>query len=111
VLLHDGPLLLAPDDPRSIKVGRIATRLVSALEEQENNVVSGAEWPPREYRLRFGADDDDRLNRYSPSACAKSGLMPFRPMSHNPLKDHNIENVDWNIYVIDMVGSASERDR
>jgi len=110
VLLHDGPLLLPADDPRSIKAGRVATRLVSALEEQEQNIVSGAEWPPREYKTRFENGDDDRLSRYYPSACAKSGLLPFRPASSNPLKDTNIENVDWNIYVIDMVSHQKVTD-
>lgn len=103
MLLHDGPLLLPPDDPRSIKAARVATRLVSALEEQEKSVVSGAEWPPREYKSKCVDDDDDRLRRYTPSAVALSSLMPFRPVSSNPLKDRNIENVDWNIYIIDMV--------
>lgn len=65
--------------------------------------MSGAQWPPREYKVRFQDADDERLQRYKPSAYAKSSLMPFRPSSQNPLKDHNIENGDWNIYVIDMV--------
>lgn len=107
MLLHDGPLLLPPEDIRSVKVGRVVTRIVEALEEQEGNVVCGATWPPREDKKRASQEDDSRINRYVPSATATSGFMPFRPMSSNPLKDQNIEAADWNIYVIDLVSNLS----
>lgn len=104
VLLHDGPLLLTPDDPRSHKVGRVTTRIVEALEQQDCKVVSGAAWPPREDKKRNTQEDDSRIARYGPSATATSGFMPYRPISNNPLKDKNIQEADlWNIYVIDLV--------
>ncbi|KAL1409942.1 hypothetical protein Q8F55_003941 [Vanrija albida] len=106
VLMHEGPLLLPPDDPRSRQVERVTARIITALEEQDKHVVSGAAWPPREdfaasmseREERFG-DYSGRLSRFEPSATAHSAYMPFRPQSQNPLK--NMESADWNIYIID----------
>ncbi|TXT11138.1 hypothetical protein VHUM_01889 [Vanrija humicola] len=107
VLMHEGPLLLPPDDPRSQQVERVTARIITALEEQDKHVVSGASWPPREdfsrsmmseREERFG-DYSGRLSRFEPSATAHSAYMPFRPATQNPLK--NMESADWNIYIID----------
>lgn len=104
MLLHDGPLLLPPDDPRCKQVARVATRLITALEEQDGHVVYGASWPPRDQVIKAVHDREereDRLDRYKPSGTAKSSYMPFRPETHNPLKQ--LEAADWNIYVFDLV--------
>lgn len=84
------------------------TRLVTALEEQDHFVVSGASWPPRskndlgrlmsETEAREGRELEER---YKPSGVAQSTFMPFRPETSNPLK--KLESADWNIYVIDLV--------
>jgi hypothetical protein len=117
VLTNDGPLLLPPDDPRCQRVSRITARLITALEEQENHVVSGATWPPRSQELgRVLAERDAAMGlvhrgegeyrvRYQPSGTAKSTFMPWRPATSNPLK--KLESADWNLYVIDMVRPAS----
>lgn len=109
VLMHEGPLLLPPEDPRSRQVERVTARIITALEEQDKHIVSGAAWPPKEdfarsmseREERFG-DYSGRLSRFEPSATAHSAYMPFRPESQNPLK--NMESADWNIYIIDHVG-------
>jgi hypothetical protein len=85
------------------------TRLVTALEAQDNLVVSGATWPPRNSINDLGrvmsereASEGKSLNeRFVPSGTAKSNFMPFRPVSSNPLK--TLESADWNLYLIDMV--------
>lgn len=105
--MHDGPLLLPPEDPRCEQIARVATRLVTALEEQDGHVIAGAAWPPRQQLLRAiheKEEREDRLDRYKPSATAKSSYMPFRPESSNPLK--LLESADWKIYVFDLVSSA-----
>ncbi|BEI80257.1 hypothetical protein CcaverHIS002_0107860 [Cutaneotrichosporon cavernicola] len=109
VLAHDGPLVLSSDDPRSQQVVRVATRLVTALEEQNDNVVSGAAWPPREDIMDAIYDHEDRMSRrrprlieVEPSAVAHSNFVPFRPLSSNPLKGDNIKASDWDIYIIDL---------
>lgn len=118
VLTNDGPLLLPPDDPRSQRISRITARLITALEEQEHHVVSGATWPPRSQELgRVLAERDAAMGlvhrgegeyrvRYQPSGTAKSTFMPWRPATSNPLK--KLESADWNLYVIDMVRHLSE---
>ncbi|KLT42312.1 hypothetical protein CC85DRAFT_285716 [Cutaneotrichosporon oleaginosum] len=109
VLAHDGPLILPPDDLRSEQVARVATRLVTALEEQNDNVVCGAAWPPREDIMEAIYDHEDRMSRrrtrvieVEPSAVAHSNFVPFRPLSSNPLKGENIKASDWDIYLIDL---------
>ncbi|WOO79224.1 Metalloendopeptidase OMA1, mitochondrial [Vanrija pseudolonga] len=110
VLMHEGPLLLPPDDPRSRQVERVTARIITALEEQDKHIVSGAAWPPKEdfarsmneREERFG-DYSGRMARFEPSATAHSAYMPFRPQSQNPLK--NMESADWNIYIIDHLNA------
>lgn len=110
VLKHDGALLLPPEDPQSKRVARVTSRLVTALEEQQHHVVCDATWPPRSSELgrviseREAAYGDPHGERYKPSGVATSSFMPFRPVSSNPLK--KLETGDWNLYVIDLVGSV-----
>lgn len=113
VLSHDGPLILPSTDLRSEQIARIATRLVTALEEQDDHVVCGAAWPPREDIMDEIYDHEDRMTRrrsraieYKPSATAHSNFVPFRPLSSNPLKGQNIKAADWNIYIVDLVRPA-----
>lgn len=114
ILKADGPLILGPEDPRSKRVATITTRLVTALEEQDHHVVSGASWPPRSQELgrviaereSYERERDEHHHHYhgphfKPSGTAKSTFMPFRPASSNPLKQ--LEAADWNIYVVDSV--------
>jgi hypothetical protein len=114
-LTHDGALLLPPEDPQSIKVARVTSRLVTALEEQQQHVVCDATWPPRSTDLsrvmseREAATAREKEERYKPSGVAHSSFMPFRPVSSNPLK--KLETGDWNLYVIDMVGLANTGTR
>ena len=110
-LLHaDGRLLLPPDDPRSQRVARVTSHLVTALEEQDHHVVCGATWPPRSQELaRVMAEREDGMKRgggenWKPSGTAKSTFMPWRPESGNPLKQ--LESGDWNLYVVDLVGQS-----
>jgi hypothetical protein len=86
------------------------TRLVTALEEQDHTVVSGASWPPRASTdlarvtsEREASEGRDIEARYRPSAIAKSTFMPFRPETSNPLK--KLETADWNVYVVDLVST------
>ncbi|KAK4685829.1 hypothetical protein P7C73_g4310, partial [Tremellales sp. Uapishka_1] len=105
VLKNDGPCLLSADDPRSARVARVTTRLVTALEEQDNLIVCGASWPPKSQELgrvmaeRAAGEGRDGKG-YKPSGTAKSTFMPFRPVSSNPLK--KLEGADWNLYLIDL---------
>lgn len=113
MLQNDGCLLLPPDDPRSKGVARVCSRLVTALEEQDHHVVSGASWPPRSGELsRVISEREAAMNssnrspgtdvtRLMPSGVAHSAFMPFRPDSSNPLK--TLESADWNLYVVDSV--------
>lgn len=110
LLKNDGHHLLPSTDPRSIRVARVTSRLITALEEQDNHVVSGASWPPRSQELAkviaereayFGPSGQAELERYKPSGVAKSDFVPFRPQSSNPLK--RLESADWNLYVVDLV--------
>lgn len=109
VLSQEGPLLLPPTDRRAAQIARVATRLVTALEEQDDHVLSGASWPPRDHSDTMAAihDHESMFNRYSvhyqPSATAHSNFAPFRPASSNPLKGNNIDAGDWSIYLIDLV--------
>jgi hypothetical protein len=110
VLKNDGPLLLPPSDPRSQRVARVASRLVTALEEQDHHIVCGATWPPRSQELgrviaereamMVGGGDYHNI-QYHPSGTARSSFMPWRPATSNPLK--KLESADWNLYVIDLV--------
>ncbi|WWC91647.1 uncharacterized protein L201_006593 [Kwoniella dendrophila CBS 6074] len=116
VLRHDGPLILPPDDGRSQQVSRVTTKLVTALEEQDQHIIHGASWPPRSQELsrvisereaqaaiQLGIDPDQMQKRhvnYKPSGTARSTFMPFRPATSNPLK--KLESADWNIYLIDL---------
>ena len=84
------------------------TRLVTALEEQDHTVVSGASWPPRVsadlarvISEREASEGRELEARYTPSGIAQSTFMPFRPVSSNPLK--KLESADWNLYVVDLV--------
>lgn len=111
VLKADGPVLLPTTDPRSQKITKIMTRLVTALEEQDHTVVSGASWPPRHSNElgrviseREASEGRELEERYHPSGVAKSTFMPFRPQTSNPLK--KLETADWNLYVIDLVSST-----
>ncbi|ODN99000.1 hypothetical protein I350_07152 [Cryptococcus amylolentus CBS 6273] len=110
ILKQDGPNLLPPSDPRSQKVSRITARLITALEEQDRHIVCGANWPPasqelsrvmsqREAMLSGGAEGGGGDRWYEPSGTAKSGYLPYRPESRNPLK--KVESGDWRLYVID----------
>lgn len=102
-LQQDGPLLLTSDDPRVTRVARVTSRLITALECQEQHMVHGASWPPRVQRGELGrviAEREKAGKGYQPSAVAKSGFMPFRPESGNPLKV--LEDGDWNLYVVDL---------
>ena len=107
-LKADGPVLLPPTDPRCQRISRIMTRLITALEEQDHTVVSGASWPPRGtgdlarvISEREASEGRDLEARYQPSGVAQSTFMPFRPVSSNPLK--KLESADWNLYVVDLV--------
>jgi hypothetical protein len=84
------------------------TRLITALEEQDHTVVSGASWPPRGsgdlarvISEREASEGRDLEARYRPSGVAQSTFMPFRPVTSNPLK--KLESADWNLYVVDLV--------
>ncbi|KAK8853164.1 hypothetical protein IAR55_003865 [Kwoniella newhampshirensis] len=112
VLRNDGPLLLPSTDSRSQQVSRVMTRLVTALEEQDNHIVSGASWPPKSQELSRVITERELLQAqglgklgpnvsFAPSGTAKSTVMPFRPASSNPLKRLELETADWNLYVID----------
>jgi hypothetical protein len=107
VLKNDGDLLLPPSDPHSKRVARVASRLITALEEQQKLVISDAAWPPRSTDLsrvmaeREAGQGRPIEDRFKPSGVAHSSFTPFRPSSSNPLK--KIESADWNLYVIDMV--------
>lgn len=109
VLANEGPLILPPTDGRAAQIARVATRLVTALEEQDDHVLSGASWPPRDNSDAMAAihDHESRFNRltqhYEPTATAHSTFVPFRPASSNPLKGNNIDAGDWSIYLIDLV--------
>jgi hypothetical protein len=88
------------------------TRLVTALEEQDHTVVSGASWPPRAstdlarvISEREASEGRALEERYKPSGVAQSTFMPFRPQSSNPLK--KLESADWNLYIVDLVSSSS----
>lgn len=114
MLKSDGPVLLPSTDPRCQKVTQIMTRLVTALEEQDHTVVSGASWPPRSKNdlgrvmsEREASEGRALEDRYRPSGVAQSTFMPFRPATSNPLK--KLESADWNLYVIDLVSSGSPR--
>ncbi len=112
VLRVDGPLLLPSTDPQSQRVSRVTSRLITALEEQENHVVYGACWPPKHHddgsdqplSAREAAERREDV-KYAPSGVATSSYMPWRPISSNPLK--TLESADWNLYVIDIVGALS----
>lgn len=111
VLRLDGPLLLLPSDPRSQRVSRVTSRLITALEEQDNHVVHGAAWPPKSHETEHGcgltereAADGRGGMKYAPSGKTKSTFMPWRPETSNPLKV--LESADWNLYVIDLVSSV-----
>jgi metalloendopeptidase OMA1, mitochondrial len=74
-------------------------------------MVHGASWPPRRERGELGQVivERERLGRqYQPSAVAKSGFMPFRPESGNPLKV--LQDGDWNLYVVDFVSFWGGRE-
>ena len=106
VLNNDGALFLPPDDPRSERVVAVASRLITALEEQDHHMVCDATWPPKSQDLaRVIAEREALEGRGSrstqPSGVAKSSFMTWRPATSNPLK--HIESGDWNLYVIDMV--------
>jgi hypothetical protein len=72
----DGPLLLPSADSRSLTVARVMSRLVTALEEQDHTMISGAAWPPRSHDLgrvmsEREAGEGRRLgDRYKPSGVA-----------------------------------------
>jgi len=111
-LKADGPVLLPPSDPRCQRISRIMTRLITALEEQDHTVVSGASWPPRGsgdlarvISEREASEGRDLEARYQPSGVAQSTFMPFRPVTSNPLK--KLESADWNLYVVDLVSLST----
>jgi hypothetical protein len=88
------------------------TRLITALEEQDHTVVSGASWPPRGsgdlarvISEREASEGRDLEARYRPSGVAQSTFMPFRPVTSNPLK--KLESADWNLYVVDLVSLST----
>lgn len=110
VIAQDGPRLLTSSDPRVQMVARVATRLITALEEDDRHLVHGASWPPRGHTDELAKVMDERqkgLKMYEPSATATSGSMPFRPDSRNPLK--MLEQGDWNIWVVDSVSVVQLR--
>ncbi|KAH8085901.1 peptidase family M48-domain-containing protein [Filobasidium floriforme] len=118
VLTHDGPLLLPSTSPLTQRVSRVCTRLVQALEEEDQTVIHGASWPPKDRVSELskviaererrnsggvgggGGSDGRGGTRYEPSAKASSAVMPFRPESANPLKV--LEGGDWSLYVVDL---------
>lgn len=102
---HDGPLILPPDDPRSIKVGRVTERMITAIEEQEGTVVHGAAWSGHEEPGTPAAPGQpiDLDERYQPSATAHSAAICHHHESRNPFKRRNVKNTDWNVYVIESV--------
>ena len=106
VLKADGELLLPPTDPFSQQVIRVASRLITALEEQEHHYVCGAAWRPRTAETgrlvseREAWESKNIEERYKPSGTACSSFMPFRPASSNPLK--KLQSADWNLYVMDL---------
>lgn len=122
VLTHDGPLLLPSTSPLTQRVSRVCTRLVQALEEEDQTVIHGASWPPKDRVSELskviaererrnsggvgggGGSDGRGGTRYEPSAKASSAVMPFRPESANPLKV--LEGGDWSLYVVDLVSPA-----
>ncbi|TYJ51389.1 hypothetical protein B9479_008039 [Cryptococcus floricola] len=113
ILKQDGPNLLPPSNPLSQKASRITARLITALEEQDRHIVCGANWPPASQELSrvmsqreamlsgsgVEGGGGDRERWYEPSGTAKSGYLPYRPESRNPLK--KVESGDWRLYVID----------
>lgn len=105
MLHHDGPLVLPPDDPRSIKVGRVTERLITAIEEREGTIVHGAPWLAKEEpdELAHRSESLSPHERYLPSATAHSTAIPHQHESRNPFKQRNVKNTDWNVYVIDSV--------
>ncbi|WWC94761.1 hypothetical protein V866_001610 [Kwoniella sp. B9012] len=107
VLRNDGPLILPPEDERSKQVARVTSKLITALEEQDQHIIHGASWPPRSQELSRVMSEreaeygqDRRRVHFKPSATARSTFMPFRPVTSNPLK--KLESADWNLYVIDL---------
>ena len=114
VLKNDGEFLLPPEDPRSQRVARVTSRLVTALEEQQNHVVCDATWRPRSSELSRVMSEREASQgrgieyRYKPSGVAKSSFIPFRPATSNPMKTY--ESADWNLYVIDMVRACFRCD-
>ena len=107
MLKNDGALLLPPEDEQSRRVERVASRLVTALEEQQQHVVCDAAGAPRSSDLSRVISEREASvgrhleERFKPSGVAHSSFMPFRPATSNPLK--KLEAADWNLYVIDLV--------
>jgi len=101
---HDGPLLLKADDPRVERVARVTTRLVTALEQQEQHMIHGASWPPRHHTGEVNRVQEEqeksRRHGFEPSATAASSFLPFKPGTSNPLKV--LEGGDWNVWVVDQ---------
>ena len=116
VLKADGPLILPPTDDRSQRVTLVASRLITALEEQEGHIICGAAGslsahpegdPGALVSEREVWEAKNLEERYKPSGVATSSYMPFRPQSSNPLKV--LESADWKMYVIDLVSPSLGR--
>ncbi|WVN86433.1 uncharacterized protein L203_101597 [Cryptococcus depauperatus CBS 7841] len=106
VLHNDGDHLLPPDDPRSIQITRVTSKLIQALEKEDRHVVCGASWPPRSQELARVMSEREALalehgKQFEPSGVASSTHIPYRLPSDNPFILPLIEEADWRLYVID----------
>lgn len=104
VLSQDGPLLLPPSSPITHRVARVSNRLIKALQEEDDHIVSGASWPPKDKALELSKVMAERARgkdvKYEPSAKAGGDAVPHRPETTNPLK--KLEGGDWSLYVVDL---------
>lgn len=110
LLSRDGPYLLGKDDPRTKRVTRVAARIVQALEGEEDDMVYGAVWPPRDRDFELSRVMAERARgggKYESSSKVGHGaVVDFRPDDASPLK--GLEGGDWNIYVIDLVSRSTD---
>ncbi|KAJ9114727.1 hypothetical protein QFC22_005603 [Naganishia vaughanmartiniae] len=104
VMQNEGESILPPSDPRVKRVARVASALITALEEEDKTLIYGATWPPsthsRVNELTKVMHERERGGKYyPPSAIAKNSFVPFRHDAGDPLMD--LDREDWNIYVVE----------
>jgi hypothetical protein len=89
----------------------VISRLVTALEQQEQQLIHGASWPPRHHTGEVNRlqeeKEKERRHGFEPSATAASNFLPFKPGTSNPLKV--LEGGDWNVWVVDQVRLTMRR--